>query len=98
MIVHIIIYNIGGVMQKLKKVPIQIYLEPEQDKIIRFLSKNRGKSKAAIIRLCISKYINSLPLEKDPAMNIMNIGASGKKDISKNHDDYLISFKSKKNE
>lgn len=76
-------------MVKLKKVPIQIYLEPEQQKIIDILSKTSGKSKAAIIRSCISKFIDSLPISEDPAMDIINLGASGKKDISEKHDDYL---------
>ena len=80
-------------MKRLKKIPIQVYLEPEQQKIIGFLSKTSGKSKAAIIRSCISEFIASLPPEKDPALEIMNLGASGKKDIAEKHDDYLISFK-----
>ena len=79
-------------MKRLKKIPIQIYLEPEQEKIVGLLSKSTGKSKAAIIRSCISKYIASLPPEKDPAMGIMNLGESGKKDIARNHDDYLVSI------
>ena len=79
-------------MQKSRKVPVQIYLEAEQDKIIGFLSKASGRSKAAIIRTCISRYITSLPLKKDPALNIMNLGSSGKKDIAERHDDYLISL------
>lgn len=78
-------------MKKLKKIPIQIYLEPEQQKIIGLLSKSSGKSRAAIIRSCISKFIASLPLEEDPALKIMNLGASGKKDMAERHDDYLIS-------
>ena len=81
----------NATMKRLRKVPMQIYLEPEQDKIIGLLSKTSGKSKAAIIRSCISKFVGSLPPEKDPALNIMNLGASGKKDIAKRHDDYLIS-------
>jgi hypothetical protein len=76
-------------MRKLKKIPFQIYLEPEQDKIITLLAKSTGKSKAAVIRLCISKYLASIPPEKDPALGIMNLGASGKKDIAEKHDDYL---------
>ena len=76
-------------MKKNKKVPIQIYLDPEQIKIIDRLSKARGKSKAATIRACIAKYIESLPLENDPALNIMNLGESGRKDIAEKHDDYL---------
>jgi len=80
-------------MGKLKKVPIQIYLEPEQDKIIGFLSQRSGKSKASVIRLCISKYLQSLPSEEDPALGIMKLGSSGRKDIADNHDAYLASFK-----
>lgn len=76
-------------MKKIKKVPIQIYLDPEQIKIIDRLSKAAGKSKAATIRTCIAKYIDSIPLENDPALNIMNLGESGRKDIAEKHDDYL---------
>ncbi len=79
-------------MKRLKKIPIQIYLEPEQDKFIGLLSKTSGESKAAIIRSCISKFIANLPLENDPALDIMNLGASGKKDIAKKHDTYLTSL------
>ena len=79
-------------MKRLKKTPIQIYLEPEQDKIIALLAKASGKSKAAIIRSCISQFLSSIPPEKDPALDIMNLGASGEMDIAEKHDDYLISL------
>jgi len=77
-------------MIKSKKIPIQIYLDPDQFKMIDLLSKARNTSKAATIRNCIALYIESLPLENDPALDLMNLGASGKKDISAKHDDYLI--------
>ena len=80
-------------MKKLKKSPMQIYLEPEQFKIIEVLSKTSGKSKAAIIRSCISEYISTLPPSQDPALNIISLGSSGKTDIAQNHDNYLISNK-----
>ena len=76
-------------VKTLKKVPIQIYLEPDQDKIITLYSKATGKSKAAIIRYCISKFIASIPPEKDPALRIMKLGSSGKKEIAGSHDDHL---------
>ena len=82
----------GGIMKKLKKISMQIYLDPEQDKVIGLLSKSSGKSKAAIIRSCIRKFIASLPPDKDPALDIMNLGNSGKKDIAEKHDQYLTSF------
>jgi hypothetical protein len=77
-------------MIKSKKIPIQIYLDPDQFKMIDLLSKAMNTSKAATIRNCITKYLESLPLENDPALNIINLGASGKKDIAAKHDDYLI--------
>lgn len=77
-------------MKRLKRT--QIYLEPEQEKIIDYLSKTSGKSKAAIIRSCVSKFIDTVPPEEDPAMAIMNLGDSGDEDIAEKHDDYLISF------
>jgi hypothetical protein len=48
------------------------------------------KSKKVQIRNCIDKYLASLPLENDTALSIINLGASGKKDISAKHDDYLV--------
>jgi hypothetical protein len=79
-------------MKKDRKIPFQIYLDPDQEKMVVHLSQSSGKSKAFIIRLCISKYIESLPPEKDPAMELISLGASGKKDISRRHDDYLASI------
>lgn len=79
-------------MKKIKKIPTQIYLEPEQEKVIALLSKATGKSKAAIIRSCIAKFLSNLPLENDPALGIMNLGASGKKDIAERHNEYLLSL------
>ena len=79
-------------MKRLKKIPFQIYLEPDQQKIINILAKSTGKSRAAIIRSCISKFIDTLPLSEDPALNIMNLGESGKKDMAERHDEYLTSY------
>jgi hypothetical protein len=79
-------------MKTRRKVPFQIYLEPEQEKMIDLLSQRNNKSKAAIIRLCISKYMESIPLEEDPAFKIINLGASGKRDISEKHDEYLVDY------
>ena len=72
-----------------KKVAVQIYLEPEQERILKALSKAAGKSKASIVRSCISKSLAEIAPENDPAMNVIGLGSSGKGDISENHDDYL---------
>ncbi len=76
-------------MKARKKIPMQIYLEPQQERMITLLAKNSGQAKAAIIRACITKFIEDLPLENDPALNIMSLGASGRHDIGERHDDYL---------
>ena len=90
---HVTKYNTRSFMvKKLKKIPVQIYLDTEQQRIIGLLSKTSGKSRAAIIRSCISDFIASLPLEDDPALNIINLGALGTKDIAEKHDDYLVSL------
>lgn len=81
-----------------KKTPFQIYLEPEQEKMIELLSIQTKKSKAAVIRLCISRYMETLPVEEDPALNIINLGSSGIGDISSKHDDYLMRFEAGKKE
>jgi len=74
------------------KIPVRIYLEPAQAEAVSRLSEKKGKSKSALIRLCISKFISELTAEDDPALNIIGLGASGKSDIAQKHDDYLISY------
>ena len=96
---HIKKSNIGFIaMAKSRKIPIQIYLDPDHYKMIDHLSKSRKTSKAATIRNCIANYLESLPLEDDPALNIMNLGASGIKDIAAKHDDYLVESKKRNSE
>lgn len=48
----------------IKEKPIQIYIEPRQDNILEVISKNRGVSKAAIIRESLEKFLKELPVEK----------------------------------
>ncbi len=85
-------------MQKSKKIPIQIYLDSDQFRMIDLLSKARSTSKAATIRECIAEYLKSIPLENDPALNMINLGDSGKKDIAANHDDYLNEYQRRASE
>ena len=76
-------------MKNLREIPIQIYLEKEQDRTITLLAKASHRSRASVIRACIEKFVASLPPEEDPALRVMNLGASGKRDIAEKHDDYL---------
>jgi len=79
-------------MKALKKKPIQVYIEPRQDDVLKVLSKKRGVSKAAIIRESIEKFLKELPLEKDPAMGLVGLGSSRKGDLSRKHDRYLARY------
>jgi len=79
----------GGGMQK---VAIQIYLEPEQNRALMYLSKVQKRSKAAIIRSCIESFLADLPAEEDPIQRVVGLGDSGHTDLSEKHDAYLTSI------
>jgi hypothetical protein len=84
-------------MKSLKKKPIQIYIEPQQDYVLENLAQKRGLSKAEIIRKSLDKYLREIPLEEDPGMGLVGLGHSGKRDLSDHHDQYLArSIRSKK--
>lgn len=79
-------------MKTLKKKPIQIYIDAGQDSILDALSKRRGISKAAIIRESIEKMLREIPVEEDPAMELMGMGSSGKGNMAEQHDQYLVKY------
>jgi hypothetical protein len=81
-------------MRTLKKKPLQIYIEPKQELLLESIAKKKGTSKAEIIRRSLDTYLGNLPVEEDPALNIIGLGKSGKADISKKHDIYLTRFTS----
>ena len=76
-------------MRALKKKPIQIYIERKQELLLERLAREKGTSKAEIIRLSIDRYLCDLPAEEDPVIGIIGLGRSGKGDISANHDVYI---------
>jgi hypothetical protein len=82
----------AGRKRDMKKVAIQIYLDPDQDRVLGHLSKTQKRSKAAIIRACIDDYLANLPPDDDPILKIIGLGDSGRTDISEKHDDYLVSL------
>ena len=79
-------------MKNLKKKPIQIYIEPQQDYVLGNLAKKKGISKAEIIRKSLDKFLREIPLEEDPGMGLIGLGKSGKKDLSYHHDQYLVRY------
>ncbi len=79
-------------MGALAKKPIQIYLEPAQDRSLRALSQREGISLAALIRRTIDHYLAELPVEEDPALQVVGLGRSGREDMASKHDDYLAAL------
>ncbi|MEJ5378516.1 MAG: CopG family transcriptional regulator [bacterium] len=73
----------------MQKIAIQLYLDPEQNRALTYLSKLRKRSKAAIIRECIESFLAKLPPEEDPILRVVGLGDSGHKDLSEKHDEYL---------
>ena len=83
-------------MKSLKKKPIQIYIEPQQDYVLGNLAKKRGLSKAEIIRKSLDKFLREIPLEEDPGMGLMGLGCSGKKNLSRDHNQSLTRYAKQK--
>jgi hypothetical protein len=79
-------------MRNLKKKPIQVYIEPRQNDVLEVLSQKKGVSKAEIIRESLAVYLNGLPVEEDPAMDLVGLGSSGRGDLSVQHDRYLARY------
>lgn len=79
-------------MRRLKKKPIQMYIEPRQDAALAVLARKRGVSKAELIRESIERYITAIPVEDDPAMGLIGLGRSGKRDLSEEHDRYVARY------
>jgi hypothetical protein len=77
-------------MRRLKKRLIQIYIEHQQDYVLAALARDKGRSKAEIIRECLDKYLRDIPLQDDPAMGLIGLGNSGKNNLSDRHDDYFV--------
>lgn len=73
----------------MQKVAIQVYLDPEQNRVLTYLAKVQKRSKAAIIRRCIDDFLATLPAEEDPILRVIGLGDSGHTDVSERHDDYL---------
>ena len=79
-------------MKSLKKKPIQIYIEPQQDYVLGNLARQRGISKAEIIRKSLDEFLREISLEEDPGMGLIGLGKSGQRDLSDHHDKYLAKY------
>jgi hypothetical protein len=79
-------------MKTLKKKPIQIYIEPQQDSALVHFAQKKGVSKAEIIRESLERYLREIPLEDDPAMGLIGLGKSKRKDLSERHNEHLARY------
>ncbi|MEM7800549.1 MAG: CopG family transcriptional regulator [Chloroflexota bacterium] len=72
------------------KKPLQVYLDQDQLEALRYQADQKGKSMGHLIRESIALYLAQIPVEEDPAMGIVGLGASKDGDLSVNHDQHLI--------
>ena len=76
-------------MSDSKKKPIQIYLRDDQEKALRSVAERRGESLAALVRAGVDLFLEGLPPEEDPLLDIVGLFDSGVTDLAENHDAYL---------
>lgn len=71
----------------------QIYLHPEQHRALLNEAAKKGVSLAELIRQIVAEHLKrqakSPAAPKEVFLRIVGIGASGKTDISEQHDQYL---------
>lgn len=60
--------------------------------MLEALSKRRGISKAGIIRESLERFLREVSVEEGPAMSLIGLGHSGKKDLSVRHDQCLQKY------
>ncbi len=74
----------------LAKHPIQIYLDDRQDQALRRLAKEKKASVSELIRRGIDLLLTQIPVENDPAFQLIGLGKSGVHNIAENHDEYIV--------
>ncbi len=74
----------------MKKTVIPIYLEERQERILRKLAESEGSSISSIVRKSVDLMIQRLPVDKDPALRIVGLGSSRRKDLGVRHDEVIV--------
>ena len=85
-------------MTESKKKPIQIYLRDDQEKALRKVAEQRGESLAALVRAGVDLFLEGLPPEEDPLLDIVGLFDSGVTDLAENHDAYLAELVQKESQ
>jgi hypothetical protein len=74
-------------------VKTQIYLEAEQQKILKDLARQEHVSFSGLVRDAMDRYISLFKIATEKkqrkSLSIIGIGASGLTDVSENHDKYV---------
>ena len=72
--------------------PLQIYLQPDQDRVLRAVAEREHVSLAELIRRSIDCYLmDMLPPETDPSLGLIGLGHSQRPDLSISHDELVAS-------
>lgn len=79
----------------------QIQLSEEQARALKRMALEQGLSVAELIRRSIDSYLNSAQTlrrdkQRERALSVIGIGASGLSDIGTDHDQYLVTRRSEK--
>lgn len=79
-------------MTILTKKPLQVYLRKDQLQALRALAQKRGVSLAELVRQGVDKLLAEVPLEEDPALEIIGLFHSGLGDLAEKHDEYIATW------
>jgi len=66
----------------------QIYLEPEQHRLLKKEAEAKGISLAELLRQMAREHLRAEPTHKD-FLSVVALGKSGKSSISEEHDRYI---------
>lgn len=73
-----------------KKKPVQIYLREDQVEALRAVAERRGESMASLVREGVDKFLDELPPDEDPLLDIIGLYDSGRGDLADKHDQYQV--------
>lgn len=72
------------------KHPIQIYLDDQQNRALRRLAKEKNASISELIRRGIDLLLDQVPVEEDPAYQMIGLFSSGLPNLAEDHDEYIV--------
>lgn len=74
------------------KKPLQVYLRKDQLEALRALAEKRGVSIAELVRQGVDKLLAEVPVEEDPALEMIGLFHSGLGDLAEKHDAYITKW------